>query len=95
MYQDLRSKVTNYEEAPLLTKQLRSLEESKKILNQLGLYKKCLLRIQFPDRYVIQSTFTPVETIQDVMDLIRKYLLEPEIDFNLCKIFFLQDSFKN
>ena len=85
LYQDLRNKVTNYDQAPLLTKEFRNLEESKKILNQLGLYKKCLLRIQFPDRYVIQSTFTPIETIQDVMNLVRKYLLDPEMDFYLCK----------
>lgn len=88
MYQDLRNNVSNYEDAPLMTKELRNLEESKKILNQLGLYKKCLLRIQFPDRYVLQSTFTPIETVKDIKDLVKKYLLEPEMDFFLCRFLF-------
>ena len=65
LYRELKSQVDNYESSPLLTKQLRQLEESKKILNQLSLYKMCSLRIKFPNRLVIQTRFSTISKIEE------------------------------
>lgn len=85
LYRDLKNQVEDNENKPLMTQELRKLEENKKILNQLSIYKSCAIRIQMPDRYVIQSKFSTVEKVGVVMDFIKKFLVEPEIDFHLCK----------
>jgi tether containing UBX domain for GLUT4 len=83
LYRDLKRQVDNIENAPLMTAELRKLEENKKILNQLSTYKSCALRIQFPDRHVIQTKFSTVEKVECVMDFVRKFLVNPELDFHL------------
>ena len=87
LYRDLKNQVEDNENKPLMTTELRKLEENKKILNQLSIYKSCAIRIQMPNRFVIQSKFSTVETIGVVMDFVRKFLIDPEIDFHLCKLF--------
>lgn len=86
LYRELKSQVDNYESSPLLTKQLRQLEESKKILNQLSLYKLCSLRIKFPNRLVIQTRFSTITKIEEIKEFIRSFLVDPTIEFDLCKL---------
>lgn len=86
LYRELRREVDNNENAPLMTEQLRKLEENKKILNQLAIYKNCAVRIQLPDRHVIQTKFLTVDTIEKVMDFVKDFLIEPEMKFYLCKL---------
>jgi tether containing UBX domain for GLUT4 len=83
LYKDLRKQVKDFEDAPLMTAELRRLEENKKILNQLSTYKSCALRIQFPDRHVIQTKFSTVEKIENVMEFVRQFLIDPKMDFHL------------
>lgn len=83
LYRELRQQVDENENAPLMTSELRKLEESKKILNQLATYKNCAIRIQFPNRYVIQSKFSTIETIGAVMEFIKGFLINPEMNFYL------------
>lgn len=85
---DLRAQVQGTSEQPLLTAQLRELEEDKDRLNKLNRYQKTIIRIQFPDRYVLQGTFAPLDTIETVMDFVRTYLVQPDIDFHLCKFLY-------
>lgn len=85
LYRDLKNQVEEIENRPLMTSGLRKLEENKKILNQLSIYKFCAIRIQMPNRYVIQSKFSTVETVGVIMDFIRKFLINPEMNFHLCK----------
>lgn len=85
LYRDLKNQVEENENRPLMTSGLRKLEENKKILNQLSIYKFCAIRIQMPNRYVIQSKFSTVETVGVIMDFIKKFLINPEMDFHLCK----------
>lgn len=85
LIKDLRTQMQGTSDQPLLTAQLRELEESKERISKLNRYKKAIIRIEFPDRHVLQGTFTPTETIEAVMDFVRKYLATPEIDFVLCK----------
>ncbi|CAO1410097.1 unnamed protein product [Diamesa tonsa] len=83
LYRELKSQVDNYESSPLLTKQLRQLEESKKILNQLSLYKMCSLRIKFPNRLVIQTRFATITKIEEVKEFVRSFLVDPAMEFDL------------
>ncbi|XP_062540802.1 tether containing UBX domain for GLUT4 [Armigeres subalbatus] len=70
MYADLKSKVKELEEQPLMTSDLRKLEEEKRILNSLARYKNTIIRIQFPDRYILQGIFKLHETVADVIAFI-------------------------
>lgn len=85
LFRDLKSKRAEYEENPLLTSALRKLEEDKKVLRHLNQYKKSVIRVQFPDRTVLQGTFKPLETIEVVMDFVREYLEDSSTEFHLCK----------
>lgn len=69
--------------SPLMTSALRNLEESKKQMSQLSKYKKAIIRIQFPDRTVLQGTFKPTETIRDVTEFVCDYLEDKLIPFYL------------
>lgn len=76
---DVRMQQTGTSNAPLMTSALRNLEESKKQLRQLNKYKKAIIRVQFPDRTVLQGTFKPTETIKDVIEFVREYLDDTSI----------------
>lgn len=85
LYRELRKTVDSNENAPLMTEGLRKLEENKKILNQLATYKNCAIRVQLPNRHVIQTKFSTVETIGAVKEFVKEFLIDPEINFYLCK----------
>ncbi|XP_058825136.1 tether containing UBX domain for GLUT4 [Topomyia yanbarensis] len=83
MYADLRKQVKELEEAPLMTSELRQLEDSKRVLNNLSRYKTTIIRVQFPDRYVLQGIFKPHESVSDVMTFVRDNLDDSTVDFYL------------
>lgn len=85
LYRDLKNQADAVMNVPLMTSELRKLEENKKILNQLSIYKTCAIRIQMPNRYVIQSKFATVDKIGDVVDFVKQFLINPDLDFHLCK----------
>lgn len=68
-----------------MTAKLREMEEEQKQMSLLNRYKTAIIRIQFPNRYVLQGTFTPYDTIDTVINFVRLYLANPNIDFYLCK----------
>lgn len=86
---ELRTQAEGTVEQPLMTAKLREMEEEQKQLLMLNQYKTVIIRIQFPNRYVLQGTFTPYETIETVAEFVRSYLAEPSGDFYLCKSFTL------
>lgn len=84
LYRDLKSKRQQLEERPLQTSQLRNLEKEKRLLRQLNQYGRAVIRVQFPDRTVLQGTFRPLETIRHVHEFIRQFLRRPDSNFYLC-----------
>lgn len=84
----LRAEAKGSSEQPLLTTQLRDMEKEQEQLNRLNRYKNCIIRIHFPNRYVLQGIFSPYDTIETVMNFIRPYLLESIGAFYLCKWIF-------
>uniref|UniRef100_A0A8C4P039 ASPSCR1 tether for SLC2A4, UBX domain containing n=1 Tax=Dicentrarchus labrax TaxID=13489 RepID=A0A8C4P039_DICLA len=57
-FAQLKSERKLLEEAPLMTKSLRETQMKEK----LEKYPKVVLRVQFPDRHVLQGFFRPLET---------------------------------
>ncbi|RZC37472.1 tether containing UBX domain for GLUT4-like [Asbolus verrucosus] len=80
---DIRRRRQDMENATLMTSAMRTLEESKKQLRQLNKYKQSVIRVQFPDRTILQGTFKPIEMIKDVNDFVRNYLQDRTCNFYL------------
>lgn len=84
LIKDLRTQAEGSIEQPLMTAKLREMEEEQKQLSVLNRYKTVIIRVQFPNRFVLQGTFTPYETVSTVLDFVRLYLTNPDTDFYLC-----------
>lgn len=78
-FAQLKSERKMLEEAPLMTKSLR--DSQKK--NKLDKYPKVVLRVQFPDRYVLQGFFGPLETVGCVRHFVKSHLENPHQKFYL------------
>ncbi|XP_067641326.1 tether containing UBX domain for GLUT4 [Eurosta solidaginis] len=83
---DLKKASRGDEDAPLLTERLRQLESEKTKLNKISQYKTCVIRIQFPDRLVLQGVFKPIDKIVDVANFVRKFLHNENAKFDLFTI---------
>jgi len=66
----------------LRTKEMRERDRIKK----LSKYKKCFIRIRFPDRTDLQGTFIPLELMNSVYQFVRLCLKESSGDFYLYMI---------
>jgi tether containing UBX domain for GLUT4 len=55
----------------------------KERLQRLARYKRCYIRVRFPDRTELQGTFLPTEQTTDVMEFVREALREPNLPFYL------------
>lgn len=82
---DLRKIATGDEDAPLLTEKLREIENNNTMLRKISQYKNCAIRIQFPDRHVLQGMFKPIDKISDVLEFTKKFLTQPDQSCYLCK----------
>ncbi|XP_016891081.1 tether containing UBX domain for GLUT4 [Cynoglossus semilaevis] len=78
-FAQLKSERKKLEEAPLMTKSLRESQKKKK----LDKYPKVVLRVQFPDRYVLQGYFGPLETVGSVSHFVKSHLENPQLNFYL------------
>ncbi|XP_026510183.1 tether containing UBX domain for GLUT4 [Terrapene carolina triunguis] len=75
----LQSERKRLEEAPFMTKSLREAQMKEK----LERYPKVVLRVQFPDRHVLQGFFRPNETVGILRDFVRSHLADAELPFYL------------
>ncbi|XP_073832606.1 tether containing UBX domain for GLUT4 [Musca autumnalis] len=75
---DLRKIATGDTDAPLLTEKLREIENNNTMLRKISQYKNCAIRIQFPDRHVLQGMFKPIDKISDVLEFAKRFLIKPE-----------------
>ncbi|XP_046995086.1 tether containing UBX domain for GLUT4 [Schistocerca americana] len=83
LLRDIKRRRAELEDAPITTSAMRELEASKQVLNNLGRYKKSVIRIYFPDQLVLQGTFAPHETVSTVAQFVRGFLCDPELQFYL------------
>ncbi len=52
-------------------------------LNQLHKYKNTVIRVQFPDRYVLQGVFLSGAKVSEIGDFVKTHLQDPTKDFEL------------
>ncbi|GAA6220225.1 tether containing UBX domain for GLUT4 [Lates japonicus] len=78
-FAQLQSERKLLEEAPLMTKSLREAQMKEK----MDRYPKVVLRVQFPDRHVLQGFFRPLETVGTVRHFVRSHLEDPQLSFYL------------
>ncbi|XP_040892314.1 tether containing UBX domain for GLUT4 isoform X2 [Toxotes jaculatrix] len=78
-FAQLRSERKLLEEAPLMTESMREAQMKEK----LDRYPKVVLRVQFPDRHVLQGFFRPLETVGAVRHFVRSHLEDPQLSFYL------------
>ncbi|XP_055617344.1 tether containing UBX domain for GLUT4 [Toxorhynchites rutilus septentrionalis] len=83
MYVDLKNKIKEYEDTPLLTSEQRQLVDNRRERDNLARYENTVIRVQFPDRYVLQGKFKASERIADVITFVRNYLDDQSLDFHL------------
>jgi len=84
LYKEMKLQVKELSEGSmLLTKEMRESQKEGEKLSLLGRYKWCVLRVQFPDRHVVQGIFGPATTLGDVMTWLAPLLLEPDTPFEL------------
>ncbi|XP_053191843.1 tether containing UBX domain for GLUT4 [Scomber japonicus] len=78
-FSQLKSDRKLLEESPLMTKSLREAQMKEK----MDRYPKVVLRVQFPDRHVLQGFFRPLETVGAVKSFVRSHLEDPQLSFYL------------
>ncbi|TGZ53259.1 tether containing UBX domain for GLUT4 isoform X1 [Temnothorax longispinosus] len=83
LLRDAKRRREQLEDAPLLTETQRQLDRDKHILDRLNKYRRTVIRIQFPDQFVLQGLFGPLETIQTVKNFIKNYLDDPDCEFTI------------
>jgi len=77
---DLKRQRQRLEERPLITSALRQAQEDRRRPE----HTHCVIRVQFPDRLVLQARFKSTDTVADLMDFINKHT-EPD-DYHLFTI---------
>ncbi|XP_018600971.2 tether containing UBX domain for GLUT4 [Scleropages formosus] len=78
-FAQLKSERKYLEEAPLMTKAMRDTQ----IKEKMERYPKVVVRIQFPDRHVLQGFFRPLETVGALKQFVRSHLADPQTSFYL------------
>jgi hypothetical protein len=80
MHSDLKRQAKT-SDAPLMTQAMRSVRDEMK----LEKYKKSIVRVYFPDQWVLQGCFRPRESLKMLVAFIRENLSDPQVKFYLCK----------
>lgn len=45
---------------------------------------QAVIRVRFPDNHTLEATFHPSETLQSLVDLLRRVIAQPELPFYIC-----------
>ncbi|KAF2904189.1 hypothetical protein ILUMI_01981 [Ignelater luminosus] len=83
LLRDIKKARLEMDDAPLQTAALRNLQQSTQQLSQLNRYKQSIIRVNFPDHTVLQGTFSPVDTVTTVLEFVREYLEDKQMNFYL------------
>ncbi|XP_039595307.1 tether containing UBX domain for GLUT4 [Polypterus senegalus] len=78
-FAQLKSERQLLEEAPLLTKATKESKMREKLIR----YPKIIVRVQFPDRHVLQGFFRPLETVGALEEFIKEHLNNQGLSFYL------------
>ncbi|KAM4664297.1 tether containing UBX domain for GLUT4 [Discoglossus pictus] len=78
-FSQLKSERQRLEESPLMTKAMKEAQLKEK----LERYPKVVIRVLFPDRFILQGFFHPTETVGAVKEFVRSHLEDSELPFYL------------
>ncbi|XP_067115253.1 tether containing UBX domain for GLUT4 [Osmerus mordax] len=78
-FAQLKSERRVLDEAPLMTRALRESQMKEK----MDRYPRVVLRVQFPDRCVLQGFFKPLETVSALRHFVKSHLEDPQLQFYL------------
>lgn len=73
------------EEADLETSEAKARRKSMLLERTLSIYPYCVVRIIFPNRYVLQGVFQSTDSIADVITFTKTFVDEFILSFYLCK----------
>ncbi|XP_043209292.1 tether containing UBX domain for GLUT4-like [Amphibalanus amphitrite] len=79
----LREELSAMDNSPLLTAGQREARRQADLLTRLSAHRHCVVRVQFPDRLVLQGVFLSTDTVQVVMDFTAQFLEDPAAKFTL------------
>lgn len=77
MMSDLRKKLRDTEEQPLITKSLRETMKNEKYCK----YQQAIIRVQFPNHLILQGSFKPKETVFSLYKFVKEHLEDKKMDF--------------
>ncbi|KAJ2944380.1 hypothetical protein O0L34_g18382 [Tuta absoluta] len=83
LYRDLQQQRMEMENSPLLTAEKRDEVTKETSEQKMAGYKHAVVRIQFPDRIILQGVFLPKSTIADVHNFIKEHLDNPNRPFHI------------
>ena len=70
------------EEQPLMTRALRQSLRTDTVTSRYG---RVAIRVQFPDKFVVQALFRPRETVHSLYKFVAQLLADEKTSFHLCK----------
>jgi len=78
LHKDLRESARDSAEGEvMMTSAMREAQKEGEKLGLLNRYKHCVLRVQFPDRHVLQAVYSPGTTIHQVLSSLTPHLADP------------------
>lgn len=83
LLRDLRRLREDVENQPLTINATKELNTSTRTLSLLHSYRQTVIRVQFPDRLVLQAVFSPLDTVETVMEFVKQFLEQPDMPFYL------------
>ncbi|KAF3783245.1 Plant UBX domain-containing protein 1 [Nymphaea thermarum] len=72
------------EDKVLKTRKIREEEEAAR----RSKFTKAVIRIRFPDGYIVEAKFHPTETVASLMEFVKKIIAQPDVPFYICEYLF-------
>ncbi|XP_035780919.1 tether containing UBX domain for GLUT4-like [Anopheles albimanus] len=83
LQKQLQERVRELESMPLVASTWREIQRQKAMLILISHYPQSVIRILFPDRYILQGVFQVHETVADIENFVREFLTDPAVPFTL------------
>ncbi|XP_013190543.2 tether containing UBX domain for GLUT4 [Amyelois transitella] len=83
LYHELQKNRMELENTPLIPASKKEEMDKQSTQQQLNNYKNAVVRVQFPDRIILQGVFSPNDKIADVITFIKSHLEYPEKPFHI------------
>ncbi|XP_049543010.1 tether containing UBX domain for GLUT4 isoform X1 [Anopheles darlingi] len=79
----LHERVLELEAMPLVAATWLEIQRKRTMLGLISRYPQSVIRILFPDQYILQGVFEADETVADIENFVRGFLVDPTTPFTL------------